>query len=773
MFTRREFLHFVVGGALGTVFSPLPWRIADEIVLFTQRWTCQAPPGKEQWTHALCQLCPSGCGLRVRKIDQRAVQVEGDPFHPINRGGLCPLGASSIQLLYGEKRRVKKPLKRGGAKGKGEWEEIEWKTALNILTKKLEELRENGQSHTLACIDGYDQGLMSHLIKRFCQAYGTPNYLKMPFFDQATLLAMELMQGHKGLVGFDIENADYILSFGSHLLGGFGGIRTQAAYGYLYEDPLKPKAKIVQIEPILSNTASKVGEWLPIKPATEAALALGLAHVIIKEGLYNYGFIYNLTEGFDVFKELVFKNYSPERVATITGVKAEDILRIAKEFAQAKRPLAIWGRGKGNIPSPLYEVMAIHVLNALVGNINNKGGVICFNDISESWWPELSLDSIAQEKLNIERLDGAGTDKYPLVGMTMLHRFALNLTKKPKYPINALLIFEANPCYSEPEFFADAIKKIPFIVAFSTFLDETAEQADLVLPVSFYLERWDGVTTPKGLQYPLFGISKPAVNSLYETRHPADVLLIVTKRINESMAQSFPWSDFKGLLKEVGQKIYDTQEGMLAETFSLTPWALAPHLNLGDDFNMMWGKLSRSVWFNPNIKKEDFKTRNGRFEFFSLKLSILKMMPLPHYEKLELKGDKKDYPLSLIPYELLMLTDGYIGSSPFMIKALPNFILEGNDLAVVLHPKTATKYNLVSGDMVLLKTPFGEAKVRVFLFEGIMPQVVGIPLGMGHWAYDEYLKKKGINAHQLLGYSEEKETGISSLIVTRANLVKI
>ncbi|CAD7774039.1 MAG: Nitrate reductase [Candidatus Methanoperedenaceae archaeon GB37] len=138
MLTRREFLQFVVGGALGAVFSPLPWRIADEMVLFSQRWTYQAPDGEESWTKALCQLCPGGCGLRVRKIDNRVVSVKGDLVNPINQGGLCPLGASSVQLLYGEKRRVRKPLKQEN----GRWKEIEWDEALDILAQKLREFRE-------------------------------------------------------------------------------------------------------------------------------------------------------------------------------------------------------------------------------------------------------------------------------------------------------------------------------------------------------------------------------------------------------------------------------------------------------------------------------------------------------------------------------------------------------------------------------------------------------------------------------------------------------
>jgi len=228
-----------------------------------------------------------------------------------------------------------------------------------------------------------------------------------------------------------------------------------------------------------------------------------------------------------------------------------------------------------------------------------------------------------------------------------------------------------------------------------------------------------------------------------------------------------PWGSFEEILKTVSKKIYSTGEGKLAsKQVSALP----------SDFNTMWEKLSQGIWFNPDVKKVGFQTKTGKFEFLPSKFSALYLSQkasLPHYEAWELKGSSEEFPLTLISYETLMLTAGYIASSPYMMKALPATLLKKNDLLVEIHPETAVKYKLAEGDKVRLKTPFGEAKVRAHIFEGIMPELIAMPLGLGHSAYDEYLAGKGVNAHRLLGYTEEKISGIATWAMAKANLVKI
>ncbi len=773
MLTRRGFLQLIVGGAVGTIFSPLPWRMADEMVLCTQWWTPQGPSGKESWDYAWCQLGSEAVGLKVRKIDERIVKLEGNPLDPVGRGSISPLTAASLQLFYGP-TRIEGPKRRVGDKGKGEFEDIEWPSALGTLTERLKELRDIGKAHTVACIDGRGRGIMSGLINRFCKAYGTPNYLQMPSSDEATSLAISLMQGHQGRTGFDLERADYILSFGSQLFEGWGTpARMMAAYRYLKEDPLSPKAKIVQFEPRLSHTAAKADEWLPIKPGTEAALALGLAYIIIKEGLYNKSFVGGKSFGFESFKRLVSEKYSPEDVADITGLEKEDIIRIAHEFSSAKRPLAVWGRGKGDIPSGLYEVMAIHSLNALVGNINRNGGVVSFKDISDTFWGDIPLDEVAKSGQRIERIDEAGTERYPLTA-NLAYRFAENVISGHYYPINVLMIFEANPCHSlpRPDIVEKALEKIPLVVTFNSFIDETSLFSDLILPNHFYLEAWQDVTTPSCLQYPVFGVSGPVSKPLCNTQHTGDIFLKMAQGLGGTVASALSWQDFEGLLKDVAKKVYGTGKGMIVENAISKPWDTKVNPNY-ETFDEMWEKLLKSIWFNPNVRLEDFKTPTGKFEFSPKKLEELKLVALPQFIPWEVKGVQEDFPLLLVPYEKLMISNGYVGNPPYMMKALEDTTLKHNDMFVEVHPYTATSLMISEGDLVLLKTPFGSARVRVHLYEGIMPGIVAIPLGLGHTAYDEYSKGKGINAYKIVGISEEKATGMATWAVTRANLIKI
>ncbi len=717
MLTRRGFLQFIVGGVLGTVFSPLPWRMADELVLFSQRWTPQGAPGEESWTYTICQLCPGGCGLKVRKIDDRVVKVEGSLLNPISQGGICPLGAASVQYLYEEKIRVKKPLKRTGNRGEGKWQEISWSEAIDLLTNKLKELKSSGETEGLLCIDGSISRVMAGLLKKFCQAYGTSNYVHLNQ-DAGTALALKAMQDHRGAVGFDLENADYVLSFGSQILEGWGApVKLQATYAYWHEDRLKPRAKLVQIEPRMSDTAVKADEWLPIVPGTEALLALGMAYVILKEGLYNIRFTNNAN--FEAFKQLVLTNYSPASVAEKTGIAEKDIIRIAREFAKAKRPLAVWGRGKGYNSTGAYEVMAIHALNALVGNINRKGGVVFFKDITEEIWPEVS---------NIEIKDLATFSQAKMA-----------------------LICEANPVYKLPTFFGEALKDVPFVVTLTPFLNDTALQSDLVLPTSFYLERWEGVTTPRGFIYPMFGLSRPVRKPLYNTQHPGDIILKVAQ--NLGLGQELPWSNYKKLLQDFVERLYARGEGELLKGNQTFPLPSSPRA--------MWDQLMTSVWTNSGVVKEIKK-----FDFVPATLAEIKT-------KLgwEVKGNGKDYPFTLIPCERFILAEN-MGSVPYLIKQLPDTVLKGNDLCIEVHPETVAKLGLRDGDYVYLKTPFGREKVRIYCYECIRPGVIGIPVGLGHKGYDEYLAGKGINAYALLGCVKEA-TGITSCVLGKANLLKI
>ena len=150
---------------------------------------------------------------------------------------------------------------------------------------------------------------------------------------------------------------------------------------------------------------------------------MGMAHVIIKESLYHTDFVDNHVSGYHGWKQHVLNDHSPEKAAEITGLEASVIRQLARDFAKASRPLAICGKGQGDTPVSLHETMAVHALNALVGNINQPGGVWAVPKPAYIDWPEAELDSIAESGLEMPRVDGAGSEKYPMA-KSLLNRFA-------------------------------------------------------------------------------------------------------------------------------------------------------------------------------------------------------------------------------------------------------------------------------------------------------------------------------------------------------------
>jgi anaerobic selenocysteine-containing dehydrogenase len=337
---RRSFLSFVIGGAAGTALSPLPWKLMDDSSIWSQMWpwTPVPPDGEVAYEDSTCSLCPGGCGISVRKIDNRVVKIEGKPGHPVNDGGICILGLSGPQLLYGP-TRIKSPMKRIGERGEGKWKKVSWDEATTILAEKLTDIRGKGEAHTVAAISGAGNGTVPSLLERFMTAYGSPNFIRTASARDADELAVKTMFGGNGRTGFDLENADYILSFGSGILDGWGSPVRVFRASSLWKDK---KATVVQVEPRLSNSAAKATRWVPVKPGTEADLALGIAAVMVSQ---------NMVGGSDVsgfsWKNDLLANFDADKVALTTGVSADDIVELAKGFAKASRPLALCGRGKG------------------------------------------------------------------------------------------------------------------------------------------------------------------------------------------------------------------------------------------------------------------------------------------------------------------------------------------------------------------------------------------------------------------------------------------
>jgi len=627
-----------------------------------------------------------------------------------------------------------------GKRGQGRWQKISWKDAVSEVAKTLGDLREKGQSHTVGLISGSDRGTVPRLFERFLTVYGSPNFIRTPSIMDSYELTLHLTQGVQASPGFDFENANFILSFGSGILDGWGSPVRMFRANSIWRDT---GAKVIQIEPRLSTTAAKSDKWIPINPGTEGYLALGIAHVIIKESLYDADFIYYYSAIFDDWKRFVLDNCGPDSVATVTGIDSTTIIALARSFARASKPLAIFGRGQGTTPGSFDECAAVHALNALVGNINKHGGIFAVAEPDYINWPEVEMDAKAAAGMQEDRLDDAGSQKYPF-SRYLLNRLPQAVNSGKKYPLNTLFVAGANPLYTmyDSKTVKSAFDKIPFIVSFSSYMDETAKNADLVLPNHNYLERYEDIPTPAaaGILTPVIGLLRPVVEPQFNTKHTGDVIILLAKALGGTLSDAFAWDSYNACLKET----------------------------LGYKWQVM---VEKGFWsypdFVPQPREEIFDTGSGKFEFARKETGSLKP-----FKPVNIEGDKANYPLLLVPYDSIRLANGAIGDPPFVMKSVDDTVLKGTEVFIEINPKTAGEHGLREGQLVMLSTPVDQAKVKVHLFDGIMPGIVALPRGLGHTAYDEYLAGKGINFNELIGPVEDPVSGLNAAWGIRAKLAK-
>jgi menaquinone reductase, molybdopterin-binding-like subunit len=810
---RRNFIKLAVGGAIGTALSPLPWKLTDDIAIWTENlpWVPVPPVGEFSYAKSVCTLCPGGCGIKVRKVDERAVKIEGRTDYPVNPGGICPLGMGGLQLLYNEHVRFTSPMKRTGARGTGKLQAISWDEALAILAKRISGLKAKGNINALAAIDGNRPcSTMSVLIERLLKALGSPNYMRIQSAEDTIGTAASILTGTQGAVTYDLENADYILSLGSGLLEGWGSPgRVINAWGLWRSGDRKNKVQVVQVESRASNTASKADKWVPAKPGTETALVLGISHVIITENLYNTGFVEKYSFGFSDFKSadgvshkgfrtLILENYSPEKVAQITGIEAGEIRSIARSFAKAAAPLAICGRGKGALYGSLYESMSVLCLNALVGSINRTGGVFLYDPLPLAALPDIQMDASTKDALNRGRIDKAGSGGFYPFSNSLLNNFADSVLNADESPIDTMLVFSANPAFTVPDngTFKKSLEKIPFIVSFSPYRDETALMADLVLPDHTCMEKIDDITWPVGLQYPLYGLSIPVVKALYDTKNSGDAIIELAKKIGSSAGDAFPWSGYEEILKARTKGLFDAHQGMTSYDGSRPPWTATQEAVVSSsdysDFDDMWKKLKKNgLWYQPASPLQSletlFKTPTQKFEFYSsaiattLKTADLKVLGIkasgddicmPHFENMAMEEDVKSFPLRMRPYELINLSSGWLPNPPYLNKTLFDDELKGGQSFVDINPDTAKDHGLKQGDRIFVESPGGRLEVLVNLFEGAMPGIVFIPMGLGHSGYDDFLIGKGVNPNEIIYGGKDPLSGQPVWWDTPVRLIK-
>lgn len=761
--SRRTFIK--LSGLAGAIVAAS--RVLSHPVLGSAVSSPELPDGEgvitEKFVPTSCLNCATRCATRVRVVNDRAVKVTGNPLSRVSEGENCARVNVGLQVLY-DPERITTPLKRTNpAKGKGidpGWARVSWDQALGEVSERLKTLRDNGQPHQLLLLQGLNAISDEDIIRRFADAYGTPNVVSAGGLDNEADKAGEWMaDGHYTQSAYDLPNTNYILSFGASILESYKPLaRSLRMWGKIRQE--RPnRAKVVVIDPRYSVTALRADQWLPINPGTDGALALAIAHVIISEGLYDADFIRDWTEGFDDYKDLVLNYYAPERVAVTTGIPAGTIRQIAGEFARTRPAIAWRGRGATSWPHGSYTGYAIFCLNALVGSIDVPGGVIYQEDPEYRSMPEPAEDDIAAQGRSRPRLDFRKTDRFPAAEV-VTNQVADSILENEPYPVEMAIGFNSNFNMSAPGAWRwnEALEKIPYYVHITPFISEMAEYADIILPASTFMEAWAYDHSPPGSGFAEVRIKQPVVEPLPDTRGSPDIIFELAGRLGGTVGQSF---------NGIGG---NAEEFVRYRTGNLTSW---------EDL------LEKGVWVGPAYRyyKYDriFRTPSGKFEFRSGNLEALlketgqqidSLTCLPHHEEAEFLGDRGSYPLLLSTYQPLLNIENGSQNYPWAQEMF--LVMHGTGWInfAEINSRTARDLGIKDGDAVWVESPFNKIKVTARVFEGIHPGVISIAGGQGHYAGGKWAEGIGVNPNEIIGVDYDHLSGQSAFFNTRVRVYR-
>ena len=750
---RRTFVKLAVGSAAGFLGSPLLLKVTDDLAIWTQNnWSWVPKPDKGEVTAATSVNPATGTGVRAKIIEsrlsgQRFIRVEGNPDHPVSKGGILPADASALQLLYNKAMRLSAPTIRD-SKGSAP-HAVSWENALGMVSKKLAELKKAGTPEKLVVIVDDPDSTSSQMMVEFLAAFGSPNLMLVPKADYILAAAGQAMFGQSE-IGFDLENADYVVSFGTPLLENFGApVATRKAFAAWRSGP-KKKTALVQVEPYSSVTAGKADTWLACKPGSEGLVALGLCHLLIKAGAYDAemaGKAFGFEDSGDHkgFKSLVLEKYTPAKVAAETGISPEELKKVAQAFASAKAPLAVCGPDNSGGPGRLYDFMSVLALNTLRGRLGKKGGIVLRQGL-----PLSDIGNAPAGNIKAQRLDFGPENPLSLPNLALAADAAL--CKKPYAP-EVVIVVESNPCFSGPQagFMSDFLSSVPLTVAITPYLDETAFQADVALPAAAFLESWGDCTTPYGSPRASYGIHKPLIQVEKDALPTGDIILALAKMLGGDAAKALPYESMKQVLQARTKKM-----GKFNALIDKTAW-VQEKIAYGD---FPFKTPSKNPQFNSQVLAEVVLAaipKGMKAETYLKKVGVgdLAAAFMPHFEKPALPAEAGDA-LIMSGIPSLRTTDGSRPMSPYMIKILYDTTLAHRDkMMVEMNPETAGRLHLAEGDEVIIASVSGSLEARVHLFHGAAPGMVMVPRGLGHSGLGMYLDGIGANFQQAVALGRD------------------
>lgn len=798
---RREFL-----AALGAAYGSAALSWAGPRSWFVEYSGGEDGPPSEQFVNTLCTMCPGGCGLRTRVVHGCAVGVSGNPDHPINRGGLCSRASAVLQDVYNPDR-LQHPLKSVGPRGAGQWATIEWDAATDLLAARLGRLRESGRPEALCILLGRDRGLTRTAWQRFAQAFGTPNVIDaFPHDNLGADPAVLATHGMNQRVGYDLPAASYVLSLSSGWLDAHWSTE-QAARAFAEFRRGRPgfRPKWVHLESRLSLTAAKADEWIPIRPGTEGALALGIAHVMVREGLYDREFVDRHGFGFEDwldgdgvthqgFRRMVLQDYAPGTIQRLTGVPEGTIFRLAREFSGSRPALAIGFDGGGCGYQTARNRMAIHALNALGGAIDVPGGVTVFQELS-LLDHDLDVDEVAARGLAMPRLDG--DIRRHRLSESAVDLLADSLESGEPYAAEILIFVDADPVFAmaEGRRFGAALSHVPFVTALTAYHNDSSRYADLVVPLMHPFHRWDFNRAHTLSGHPVVSFAQPVMAAPPAMRDPYEVLRTVSERLGGGIPAALPWESSSSAVDEVIGELFRAGKGAAFGSANEQSWAellesrgwRAPFAADQDSFRrdvLTGGGWADPIYFHREWERV-FRAPSAKFAFSSVFLQR-SFDALPEPES-AVHGDRRwlpdgrsaegahdeSFPLRLYVYALPSLVSVSSPNLPWLNDIAGAYMFEKWRTWVELHPETAERLDIHNHDTVEVRTPRGRLVLPVRVYAGLMPDVIAIPFGFGRRAGGRWCTGIGENPAELVDVQWDPLTGTALWCSTRASVRKV
>ena len=630
----------------------------------------------------ICEMCVWRCGVHAKVVKGRVVKLEGNPDHPHSKGRLCARGQSGLMNTY-DPDRVLTPLIRVGKRGEGKFRQATWAEALDMVSENMQSIKNKYGPE--AMVFSSTHNLSQPLFENLLYGFGSPNYGTQRSLCFNAMIVANLITYGMEEPARDYSQLQYLILTGRNLTEAISTSETTDLV-----DSISRGAKVVYIDPRFTKTASKATEWLPIRPGSDLAFHLAMINVIISEKLYDTRFIDQYTEGYEQLASEVI-NTTPEWAATLTGLDAEVIRRIAREFAAAgKYALAHNGWRTSNFINSFPTERAITILNALVGN----WGTTMFPAQSEGGGGLGSPPQPPYPRISAQRLDGVPW-MYPFVPLKIgvFQQLRDSIVAGQPYQAHGWFISRQNPVLSLPDRqkTLEAFTKMDFVVTMDILLNDTAWFSDVVLPEASYLERYDPLV-PLGNQ--IF-IRQPVIEPQGE-------------------GKSALW-----LFKELGSRLgladffqYKDEEDYLNQQLAPT----------GIPLSQLQRRGSVTTGISDESDIYQWSTPSGKVELFSAALQKDNFDPVPTWQE----------PPQPKAGEFYLLT-GKVGQHT-------QFGTQNNQLLhkyqdeprLWMAPETAKGLGLKDWDMVQVTSPVGSVKVALEVTNAIRNDCVYLTPGFGH-----------------------------------------